>query len=110
MAKADAEQLLMRARIPSHITATGDIYAQGRAGSVTALRLNAGSDAATAVFRTGGASGTIVWTLAAAATLGESDHFPVGLYFEDGLHVTLTGTDPTVDVVGTSDAPAQTAD
>lgn len=67
------------------------------AGTLLSCSLCAGSDAATAVVRTGGSGGTIICKLgAAAASTSVERHFKRGVPYSD-LHVTLSGTDPTFD-------------
>jgi hypothetical protein len=84
--------------VPGRLTraiATGSI--QSTPGLCRGFILSAGSDAATAVFRTEGAGGAAVLTLKAAA--GTSVPFPTcAIPFAD-LHVTLTGTGPEVSVL-----------
>lgn len=75
-------------------TATGQLDA-GQ-GFVLSFGLCAGADAATAVLRTGGASGTIVGKLACAANTSDSRTFISGVPYSD-LHVTLTGTAPNFE-------------
>lgn len=71
---------------------TGTIVTE--ACEITALGLTAGTNAATAIFRDGGATGPIRWVLGAAATEHEGDSFPSPLRFETDCHVTVTGTSP----------------
>lgn len=75
--------------------ATGQLDA-GR-GFLLSANLCAGSDAATAVVRSGGASGTILCKLGAAAGLSSGRTFASGVPYSD-LHATLSGTSPTLDV------------
>lgn len=103
--RGDREYTLLRAQQPvAEISATGDVWAQGKQGLATVLRLVAGAaEAATAVFRTGGSGGTVVWTLSAPAGWTDETPFPAGLRFSDGFHVTLTGADAAVNAVGVAD-------
>lgn len=81
-----------------------NIVEKAATGAVTAassrLRsvvLTGGSDAATAVIRKGGASGTVILSVKAAT----ATTVPVplsGSWCEGGIHVTLTGTGPTCTV------------
>jgi len=101
--RADLEALLLRAREPSLIEATGQLYARGLCGSVTALTITAGADAATATLRDGGSGGTIIGAISAPAGESRWQEFPAGFVFRDGLHVTLTGTDPDLISVGVAE-------
>lgn len=103
MGRPDFEQTFRRAVAPSQITATGDIYAQGKQGLVTSFVLTAGVDAATAEIKDGGSGGTIVASISAALGTSQQVEYPAGMWFSDGLYVTLTGTSPTLDVVGVAD-------
>jgi len=103
MSRPDDEALFLRARSPSHITATGDVYAEGRRGMVTTLLLNAAAEDATAVLREGGSGGTIIWSISALTATSQPVSFPAGLIFQDGFHVTLGGAGATLDVAGTSE-------
>lgn len=79
-------------------SATGDITTD--TAHVRAVVLTAGSDAASVVVKAGGSGGTTVLTLKAAA----STSVWAGLceaHCSGGVHVTLTGTGPTVSVVFT---------
>lgn len=79
-------------------SATGDVTTDSR--TVKSVVLTAGSDAASVVVRSGGSGGTVQLTLKAAAgatatwVTGDVD----GVGYADGIHVTLTGTGPVVDV------------
>lgn len=72
------------------IAATG--YAVSGPAVVTNFHLAAGSDAATAVIRDGGALGPIRAKLAAVA--GGNDDYRGCFRFTSDVHVTLTGTSP----------------
>lgn len=103
MSRSDFVNILLSAREPlGEQTATGDVVARPKKGLVTQLSLTAGSDAATAVLRTGGASGDVVHTITAAAGATLPVEFPSGMYFSDGLHLTLSGTDAKLNGVGVS--------
>lgn len=103
--RGDNESTLLRARVPvGEHDADGQIYARGKQGVVTTLRLVASASAdATAVFRDGGSSGDIVWALTAPAGWPDQTPFPSGLVFTDGLHLTITGTDAKVYATGVAD-------
>ena len=104
MGRPDFEQTFRRAIFPAtQLAATGAVYAQGKQGMVTVFSLTAGVDAATAVVRTGGATGTIIAAISAAIGTTQPVSYPAGLYFSDGVHVTLTGTAPAFDTVGVAD-------
>lgn len=62
-------------------------------------QLTAGSDAATAVIREGGAGGTIIATQKAAAGTTAPGFFPPGGMVIKDPHVTLTGTAPSFTVL-----------
>ena len=103
----DIQNILLRARTPKQLSATGDIYAEGQRGAVTVLALTAAAAAATATIKTGGSGGTTVATIAAPIGTTVPIQYPSGLGFNDGLHVTLTGVGALFDAVGTSEtAPA----
>lgn len=62
--------------------------------------LTAGSDTATVVVRSNGASGTVLLKLSAVANTSAvwSSGAPNGTLVGVNLHITVTGTSPTVDV------------
>lgn len=67
-------------------------------GRLHRIVLTAAADAATAVVRRGGASGTVVLSIKAA--IGATVPVDVGgALCAAGIHVTLTGTGPTCTVV-----------
>ena len=104
--KIDFQNALLRARTPASFSGTGDIYAEGQRGAVTSLVLSSSAGSSSAVIRTGGSGGTIIANIHVTANRSQSIAYPFGLWFVDGLHVTLTGT-CTLDVVGFSEtAPA----
>lgn len=82
----------------TELSATGDVTTGSR--HVKSVVLTGGSDAATVVLKAGGASGTTQLTLKAAANTSvvwlSGD--PDGAFYADGIHATLTGTGPVVDV------------
>lgn len=80
------------------VTADGEVATAGVGLVVYALTLTAGSDAATAVFKSGGASGTTLLTLKAAANATVHAQFPGGAAFPAGCYVDVTGTGPLVSV------------
>jgi hypothetical protein len=77
---------------PKEFTATGSIDDSGTAVVLKGVVLTGGSDAASAVLRKDGASGTIVLTMKAAA--GVTVAVPLCMSIQKP-HVTLTGTGPT---------------
>ena len=105
--RADNSALILRARIPQEINATGDIFPQGERGIVTMFSLTAGGAAATAVLRDGGVGGTVIWTIAAPIDTTIPVPFPYAISFQDGLHLTLTGAGALLNIAATSE-PAPT--
>lgn len=87
----------MRDMIGRSISATGTGQLDAGTGYLLSASLCGGSDAATAVIRTGGASGTVIAKLGAAAGASVQRTFNSGVPY-DNLHVTTTGTAPVVDV------------
>lgn len=77
-------------------TTTGDFVAQGTSTNLFSISIAAGADVATAIFRTGGAAGTVVGALSAAIGATASHSFTGLNQCHDGLHVTITGTTPNV--------------
>lgn len=77
-------------------TTDGLFMVAGSTAKLHSVLLTSGSDAATAVLRDGGASGTIIATLAvpAASTSYEWKLGGMALPVKD-LHVTFTGTTPS---------------
>ncbi len=100
---ADAKALALRAHAPQEFSATGFIFPQLERGLVTMLSLNAAAAIATAVFRDGGAGGTVIWSISAAIATSVPVPFPSGMSFQDGLHLTLVGAGATVNVAATSE-------
>jgi hypothetical protein len=83
-------------RAPARLTATATAFAAQK-GMLFGVVLNGGSDAATAIVRDGGAGGTILASLkAAAATTVIFQPACFSLPFATDLHVTITGTAPEV--------------
>lgn len=78
-------------------TATGDI-ATGTA-YLRSVILTAGNDDATVTVRAGGSNGTVVLTLAAAQATSVSTGMIKDALCSGGIHVTLSGTGPSVTVV-----------
>lgn len=76
-------------------TATGTLDAG--VGTLRSVGLCGGSDAATATIRTGGSGGTVICKLGVAANTSVQRVYVSGVAYSD-LHVTVTGTSPTVDV------------
>lgn len=63
--------------------------------SLDSVGLLAGSDAATAVFRDGGALGPIIWVLGAGTATSDSHTFTSHVRVLSSLYVVVTGTSPT---------------
>ena len=78
------------------VSGSGTGTVDGGQGWLLSASIAAGADTATAVFRTGGASGTIVCKLAALANTTAERGFVSGVPYSD-LHVTITGTSPVFD-------------
>ena len=106
MGRLDLEAAFRRAvESQGTVSATGDVVAQDNQGVVTLLTLTAGVDAATAIVRTGGASGTVLCNISAPIGTTVAVPFPAGMLYTDGIHVTLTGTAPKFDTVACVDTP-----
>lgn len=73
-------------------TATVD----GGDGWLLSCSITAGADTATAVFRSGGGSGTIIAKVSAVANTTAERQFLSGVPYTN-LHVTVTGTSPVFD-------------
>lgn len=78
-------------------SSTGDITTAS--ASLRGVVLTAGSDAASVVVRSGGSGGTVILTLKAATATSEPTGYIPDVLCSGGIHVTLTGTGPTVAVV-----------
>jgi hypothetical protein len=65
-------------------------------GWLLSCSITSAADAATAVIRTGGASGTIICKLAAPIGTTAERQFMSGIPYSN-LHVTITGTSPVFD-------------
>lgn len=77
------------------VNATGTLDAgQGILRSVGIL---GGANAATAIVRRGGGSGTVIAAVGVGAGLSAQRTFVTGVAYTD-LHVTVTGTTPEVEV------------
>lgn len=76
---------------------TGDITTAS--AHLRGVVLTAGSDAASVVVRAGGSGGTTILTLKAATATSEPTGYIPDVLCAGGIHVTLTGTGPTVAVV-----------
>lgn len=81
------------------LSASGEVAAAGQPRTVFAVTLTAGSDAATATYKSGGAGGTTLLTLKALANSSVSAQLPGGAAFGAGCYVTLTGTGPVASVL-----------
>lgn len=78
------------------VTATGDIITQ--TAYLHAVVITAGADAATATVKAGGASGTTILVLNAAIGVTVSSGYLGDVQCAAGIHVTITGTTPSVSV------------
>lgn len=79
-----------------HTTATADVVTTSAV--LRGVVLTGGADAATAVIKAGGSSGTVILTVAAAIATTVS--VPIAdVYCAGGIHVTLTGTTPPCAVI-----------
>lgn len=76
---------------------SGDITTSS--ASLRGVVLTAGSDAATVAVRAGGSGGTVILTLKAATATSEPTGYIPDVLCSGGIHVTLTGTGPTVAVI-----------
>jgi hypothetical protein len=76
-------------------TATETATLHDGRGHLLSVGILGGADAATAIFRTGGSGGTVLAALGVGAGLSSSHTFLSGVPYSD-LHVTVTGTTPTV--------------
>lgn len=91
-ARGDLKALHRSATIPFTITATAQVWQRGFAGLAT-IRAIGGSDATTITLRDGGAGGTVIGSV----SLGIGQNIRLGTFrFIDGLHITVTGTDPVI--------------
>lgn len=80
----------------TEVSATGDITTEST--YLLGVSLTAGADTATLVVKAGGSSGTKVLGLSAVA--GTSAVFDAhGIFLDDGIHATLTGTSPSATFV-----------
>lgn len=79
-------------------TTSGEVGTAGVPRTVFTVVFAGGSDAATLNLKSGGTSGTIKLTLAAAAGVSHVVHFPGGVMFDKGCWCALTGTGATVSV------------
>ena len=79
-----------------HVTATGDVVTASAV--LRGVVLSGGADAATAVIKAGGSSGTTILTVKAAIATTVS--VPIAdVYCAGGIHVTITGTTPPCTVI-----------
>ncbi len=86
----DASRIMQR-------TTTGDVTTGS--AYLRSVVLTGGSDAATAVIKAGGSGGTTMLTLAAATGVVAASGDLHNALCSGGIHVTLTGTGPSVTVV-----------
>ena len=76
----------------AHATATAQMVAQGRRARLTSIQGKGNSASASIIFRTGGATGTIIATYLFGEE-GLDMYLPgSGILFEDGIHATIAGT------------------
>lgn len=78
------------------VTATAVITAAD--AYLHAVVITAGADAATATIKAGGASGTTILVLNAAIGVTVSSGYLGDVVCPSGIHVTITGTTPSVSV------------
>ena len=103
--RVDNQSLLLRARNPVLLTATGDVFPQGTRGIITCFVLTPVlADDGGFELRDGGAGGTLILEARGKKKEYYSTPFPSGLRFDDGLHCTMTGfADPVVTFIGVSE-------
>lgn len=79
------------------VSATGDVTTH--AGVLKSVTLSAGADAATVVIRDG-SGGNILLTLKSAilSTVSWRSGDKSGVFVSSGIHATITGTSPAIDV------------
>lgn len=82
----------------TQLSSDGEVATAGQPRTVYAVTLTAGSDAATAALKSGGASGTTLLTLKAAANASVHAALPGGVVFPAGCYVDLSGTGPVCSV------------
>lgn len=81
------------------VAATATIVATGKSGKLCLFQLCSGSDAATAILKTGGSGGTVIGKIACSGGSTTANfHTNIPVHFSDGLHVTITGTTPSCSV------------
>ena len=78
-------------------TATGDVTTV--TSHLQAVTLTAGADAASVALRAGGASGTLLLTVKAAANTTTPVPLGAAVPFSGGLHATFSGTSPEASFV-----------
>lgn len=86
----------MRTAALKRVTATGDITTDD--AYLHAVTITGGADAATATIRMGGSGGTIILTVNAAIGVTVSSGYLGDIDCPNGIHVTITGTTPSVSV------------
>lgn len=86
----------MNAAVLKRVTATAVIVAT--TASLHAVVITGAADAATVTVRSGGASGTIILVLNAAIGVTVSSGYLGDIVCPAGIHVTITGTTPSVSV------------
>ena len=76
----------------AHATATAQMVPQNRRARLTSIQGKGNSASASIIFRTGGATGTIIATYLFGEE-GLDMYLPgSGILFEDGIHATIAGT------------------
>ena len=76
----------------AHATATAQMVAQNRRARLTSIQGKGNSTNGSIIFRTGGATGTIIATYLFGEE-GLDMYLPgSGILFEDGIHATIAGT------------------
>lgn len=86
----------MKACVLKRVTATGDITTED--AYLHAVTITGGADAATATIKAGGSSGTTILVVNAAIGITVSSGYLGDVQCADGIHVTITGTTPSVSV------------
>lgn len=81
------------------LTADGEVGVAGAPRTLFTVVLTAGADAATVDLKTGGATGTVLLTVKAAAAGTTFVDFDDGVVFGSGIYVDFTaGTSPVASV------------
>ena len=76
----------------AHATATAQMVAQNRRARLTSIQGKGNSASGSIIFKSGGASGTVIATYLFGEE-GLDMYLPgSGILFEDGIHATISGT------------------